>query len=89
MAHWKHTATRCAVDTCEQQRVKGWSTCSYYAHNAQGVSLYGLKRGEPRLVPPVCGFCKGRPVSNAATMYTLPGTVPATLPCPRCGEHNA
>jgi hypothetical protein len=50
--HWKHTATRCAVEGCERTRVKGWTTCAQVDHYAQGVSLYGLKTGEPRLLPP-------------------------------------
>jgi len=52
MAHWKHTATRCAVEGCERTRVKGWSTCALIAHHQQGVSLYGLKPSDPRLVTP-------------------------------------
>ncbi len=49
MAHWKHTATRCAMPLCEQTRRRGWTTCAYYGHVERGVSLYGLKPGEPRL----------------------------------------
>lgn len=49
MAHWKHNATRCAVEGCDRQRVKGWTTCALFAHYPLGVSLYGLKRDEPRL----------------------------------------
>lgn len=47
--HWKHRATRCAVEGCEHTRVKGWTTCSS-SHYRLGVSLYGLKPGEPKLV---------------------------------------
>ena len=47
--HWKHRATRCAVDGCERTRCKGWTTCALLAHHARGVSLYGLKSGAPRL----------------------------------------
>jgi hypothetical protein len=47
--HWKERATRCAVDECERTRRKGWSTCPLIGHAEQGVSLYGLKPGEPRL----------------------------------------
>ena len=49
MAHWKHTATRCAVPECERTRVKGWTTCALLTHRRQGVSLYGLRSGEPKL----------------------------------------
>lgn len=49
MAHWKYTATRCAVDGCERTRVKGWSTCALISHRQQGVSLYGLAPKAPRL----------------------------------------
>lgn len=49
MAHWKHAATRCAVEGCESTRRKGWSTCARFDHHARGVSLYGLKPGDPRL----------------------------------------
>jgi len=47
MAHWKYTATRCAVVGCDRQRRKGWSTCSLIAHYALGRSLYGAGRIEP------------------------------------------
>lgn len=36
--------------------------------------------------PPVCGFCKGQPVGDAATW--LDGKSRPPLPCPRCGELN-
>ncbi len=49
MAHWKHTATRCAVEGCENTRRKGWTTCAIATHNADGVSLYGLAPKAPRL----------------------------------------
>jgi hypothetical protein len=41
MPHWKHTATRCAVENCERTRVKGWSTCALLTHYRLGKSLYG------------------------------------------------
>lgn len=50
MAHWKHNATRCAVEGCERTRVKGWTTCSIIGHHSIGRTLYGLKPGEPRLI---------------------------------------
>lgn len=50
--HWKHRATRCAVEGCERTRMKGWTTCGVVSHFAQRVSLYGLKPGEPRLSEP-------------------------------------
>lgn len=46
--HWKHTATRCAMPSCERARVKGWTTCALLTHYERGVSLYGLRSG-PRL----------------------------------------
>lgn len=49
--HWKHRATRCAVGDCERTRLRGWSTCGRIGHREQGVSLYGLRPGEPRLKP--------------------------------------
>lgn len=49
MTHWKHKATRCAVEGCERTRRKGWTTCGLWDHHARGLSLYGLKPGEPRL----------------------------------------
>ena len=39
--HWKQRATECAVDGCEQQRRKGWSTCGRLLHWPLGISLYG------------------------------------------------
>lgn len=51
MAHWKHHATRCAIDGCERTRLKGWTTCGLVDHHARGVSLYGLRPGAPRLRP--------------------------------------
>jgi hypothetical protein len=83
MSHWKHTATRCAVASCERTRVKGWSTCATSRHYEQGVSLYGLGRGEPRLV---CAFCKGQPVGNAAAWIDV--DAPLAAACPRCGERH-
>lgn len=47
MAHWKQTATRCAVIGCERTRVKGWSTCSLLTHHRAGQSLYGAGRIAP------------------------------------------
>ena len=47
MAHWKHTATRCAVEGCERTRRKGWSTCGDIDHHALGRSLYGAGRIAP------------------------------------------
>lgn len=35
---------------------------------------------------PLCGFCKGQPVGNAATW--LDGKPRPPAPCPRCGETN-
>jgi hypothetical protein len=32
----------------------------------------------------VCGFCKGKPVGDAASW--LDGTPRPPLPCPRCGK---
>lgn len=52
MPHWKYNATRCAVADCERTRVKGRTTCSLAGHYERGVSLYGLKPGEPRLCDP-------------------------------------
>jgi len=49
MAHWKHTATRCAVPECERTRVKGWTTCALVSHYNRGLSLYGLKPKDPKL----------------------------------------
>jgi hypothetical protein len=49
MAHWKHNATRCAVDECERTRVKGWTTCAQVTHYKRGLSLYGLKPKDPKL----------------------------------------
>lgn len=34
----------------------------------------------------VCSWCKDKPVWNAASWISPPNTVPATLPCPRCGR---
>ncbi len=51
MPHWKHTATRCAIEGCERTRRKGWTTCPLIGHIEKGVSLYGLRPGEPRLRP--------------------------------------
>lgn len=45
--HWKHRATRCAVEGCERQRRKGWSTCDLYNHYRLGKSLYGAGKIEP------------------------------------------
>jgi hypothetical protein len=36
---------------------------------------------------PVCGFCQGKPVRNAAT-WSDP-TAPLYAPCPRCGADPA
>ena len=47
--HWKHRATRCAIDGCERTRMKGWTTCTSAGHYVRGLSLYGLKPGEPKL----------------------------------------
>lgn len=44
MTHWKHQATRCAVEDCDRQRVKGWSTCRRYSHNVLGQPLRGAGR---------------------------------------------
>jgi hypothetical protein len=52
MSHWKHAATRCAVDGCERTRRKGWTTCSLIGHAERGVSLYGLAPKAPRLRDP-------------------------------------
>lgn len=42
---------------------------------------------KPRPKPhPICDFCKGEPVGNAAAWFTL--DAPATAPCPRCGRHG-
>lgn len=46
--HWKHRATRCAIDGCERTRHKGWTTCALFDHYPLGVSLYGLRPGDPR-----------------------------------------
>ena len=35
---------------------------------------------------PLCGFCKGKPVGDAATW--IAGKPRPPLPCPRCGETN-
>ena len=42
--HWKHTATRCAVEGCDRTRVKGWSTCALIAHKPLGKQLAGAGR---------------------------------------------
>ena len=42
--HWKHTATRCAVEGCDRTRRKGWSTCPVTTHYKLGQSLYGAGR---------------------------------------------
>lgn len=47
MAHWKHTATRCAVEGCDRTRKKGWSTCELSAHYDLGQSLYGAGKIAP------------------------------------------
>lgn len=47
MAHWKETATRCAVIGCSERRVKGWSTCRRWNHYPAGKSLYGAGRIAP------------------------------------------
>ncbi len=67
MAHWKHTATRCAVGGCERTRMKGHTTCGLYGHAERGVSLYGLKPGEPKLngYRQGCGTC-GEPRCGGA-----------------------
>jgi hypothetical protein len=49
--NWRYTATRCAMEGCERTRRKGWTTCALFGHAERGVSLYGLKSGEPRLTP--------------------------------------
>ena len=45
--HWKHRATRCAVEGCERTREKGWTTCALMIHHRLGKSLYGAGRIEP------------------------------------------
>lgn len=47
MTHWKHRATRCAVEGCERTRVRRWSTCSLVSHYRLGKSLIGAGRIEP------------------------------------------
>lgn len=42
VAHWKRTATRCAIHGCERTRVKGRTTCALLVHYDMGISLYGL-----------------------------------------------
>jgi hypothetical protein len=50
--HWKHRATRCAVEGCERTRRKGWTTCGLLAHYELGQSLYGLgPHNEPIRAP--------------------------------------
>jgi hypothetical protein len=51
--HWKHRATRCAVEGCDRTRVKGWSTCALMAHKPLGQSLYGAGRIDPIPAPAV------------------------------------
>lgn len=67
MAHWKHTATRCAVEGCEATRVKGWSTCRDLRHHALGKSLYGAGRIAPIPAPeerPLWRYVDARGVSH-------------------------
>lgn len=47
MPHWKHAATRCAVEGCEETRRKCWSTYDRLDHHAVGQSLYGAGRITP------------------------------------------
>jgi hypothetical protein len=49
VSHWKHRATRCAVEGCDRPRRKGWSTCGDIDHHALGRSLYGA--GAIRPIP--------------------------------------
>lgn len=51
--HWKHAATRCAVEGCELTRKRGWSTCGLAAHYPLGASLAGAGRIAPIPAPPV------------------------------------
>lgn len=51
MAHWKHTATRCAVEGCDRTRKQGWSTCELSTHYPLGRSLYGAGRIDPIPAP--------------------------------------
>jgi hypothetical protein len=52
--HWKHRATRCAVEGCERTRVKGHSTCSLLTHHRLGKPLAGAGKIEPIPPPEVC-----------------------------------
>lgn len=61
MPHWKHTATRCAVEGCERQRRKGWSTCTLATHYPLGQQLAGLGRIEPIPAP---APLRGTPYGN-------------------------
>ncbi len=79
MAHWKHVATRCAVEGCESTRRKGWSTCGRFDHYPLGVGLYGLAPRAPKLhdpaadVCPICGptGCAAYPRMTEATARAL------------------
>lgn len=53
--HWKHRATRCAVEGCERQRRRGWSTCDRYDHYPLGQSLVGADRIESIPTPERAG----------------------------------
>lgn len=64
MAHWKHTATRCAVEGCERTRQKGRTTCALFGHAERGVSLYGLGRDDARLLPTKLDTAPAQPVSD-------------------------
>lgn len=44
----------------------------------------GLWDNRDKSLKPVCGFCKGGPVGNAASW--LDGKPRPPAPCPRCGE---
>lgn len=50
-AHWKHAATRCAVEGCERTRRKGWTTCALIGHAEHGIPLRGLAPKAPKLRP--------------------------------------
>jgi hypothetical protein len=61
--------------------------------DSNGCERFGAGRGSDtkgagarNTRPTVCGFCKGKPVGNAARW--IDKDAPPTAPCPRCGETN-
>lgn len=85
--HWKHTATRCAVEGCERTRRKGWTTCAIIGHAERGVSLYGLAPKAAKLLPIELSTCRWfAACENPATHereHPVLGRVPI---CDRCAD---